>query len=81
MKKEASRKERQGTKANATGNLKTKGENFYRSAKKIKTLNTFKEGKPQRNAEGKITKAASFQSREAPKGTQALDISVSGPGF
>jgi nuclear GTP-binding protein len=27
----------------------------------------YKEGRPQRNAEGKITKAASFQSRELPK--------------
>jgi len=37
-----------------------------RDAKKIKTLNMFKDGKAQRNAEGKITKAASYQSREAP---------------
>ena len=37
------------------------------NAKKIKTLNMFKDGKAQRNAEGKITKAASYQSRELPK--------------
>ena len=37
-----------------------------RSAKKVKTLNMYNEGKPQRNAEGKITQAASFQSREIP---------------
>lgn len=35
-------------------------------AKKLKTLNMFKDGKAQRNAEGKITKAASYQSRDAP---------------
>lgn len=37
-----------------------------RSAKKVKTLNMFKDGKAQRNADGKITKAASFQSHEKP---------------
>ena len=37
-----------------------------RSAKKVKTLNMFKDGKAQRNADGKITKTASFQSREKP---------------
>jgi nuclear GTP-binding protein len=43
------------------------GENFYRDAKKVKTLNRLKDGKPQRNAQGDITKAASYQSREIPK--------------
>lgn len=38
-----------------------------RSAKKVKTLNMFKDGKAQRNAAGKVTKAASFQSRDLPK--------------
>lgn len=38
-----------------------------RSAKKVKTLNMFKDGKAQRNADGKVTKAASYQSREVPK--------------
>lgn len=47
-------------------NVKVKGENFYRSAKKVKTLSMFKDGKAQRNADGKITKTASFQSREKP---------------
>lgn len=81
-KKEAARKEREGKTGGGLGNVKVKGvsteghptssanqshqENFYRSAKKIKTLNILKDGKPQRNAEGKITKAASFQSRERP---------------
>lgn len=37
-----------------------------RDAKKVKTLNMFKSGKAQRNANGDITKAASFQSRDKP---------------
>ncbi|KAA6410121.1 MAG: nucleolar gtp-binding 2 [Lasallia pustulata] len=66
-KKEAARRERQGKVGDGMGNVKVKGENFYRSAKKVKTLNMFKDGKAQRNAAGKVTKAASFQSRELPK--------------
>lgn len=66
-KKEATRKEKQGKVGDGMNNVKTKGENFYRSAKKAKTLNMFKDGKAQRNASGKVTKAASYQSREQPK--------------
>ncbi len=66
-KKEASRKERQGKVGDGMNNVKTKGENFYRTAKKAKTLNMFKQGKAQRNADGKVTKAAPYQSRELPK--------------
>ncbi|KAI9879582.1 MAG: GTPase required for pre-60S ribosomal subunit nuclear export and maturation [Pleopsidium flavum] len=66
-KKEAVRKERQGKVGDGMSNVKTKGENFYRSAKKAKTLNMFNDGKAQRNAAGKVTKAASYQSRELPK--------------
>jgi nuclear GTP-binding protein len=40
---------------------------LYSNAKKIKTLNMYKEGKAQRNASGTITKAASYQSRDLPK--------------
>ncbi|KAF2201498.1 nucleolar GTP-binding protein [Delitschia confertaspora ATCC 74209] len=65
-KKEANRKVREGKTGDGMGNVKVKGENFYRTAKKIKTLNMFKDGKPQRNAQGDITKAASYQSREKP---------------
>ncbi|KAJ6028101.1 Nucleolar GTP-binding protein 2 [Penicillium herquei] len=65
-KKEAARKERQGKVDDGMGNVKTKGENFYRDAKKIKTLNMFKDGKARRNAHGEITVAASYQSRETP---------------
>ncbi|EXJ79136.1 hypothetical protein A1O3_08637 [Capronia epimyces CBS 606.96] len=66
-KKEASRREREGVSTDGMGNVKIKGENFYRNAKKIKTLNMLKDGKAQRNASGKVTKAASYQSREIPK--------------
>ena len=49
------------------GNVKTKGENFYRSAKKVRNLNIARKGgEIQRNREGKITKAAPYQSRTAP---------------
>lgn len=37
------------------------------NAKKLKTLSMLKEGRAQRNADGKITKAASYQSQEIPK--------------
>lgn len=65
-KKEASRKERQGKPKDGMGNVKTKGENFYRDAKKLKTLNMFKDGKARRNAQGEITVSASYQSRDLP---------------
>ena len=65
-KKEATRRERQGKGGDGLNNVRTKGENFYRDAKKVKHLNMYKEGKAQRNAEGKIVKAASFQSRDIP---------------
>ncbi|KAI9784920.1 MAG: GTPase required for pre-60S ribosomal subunit nuclear export and maturation [Peltula sp. TS41687] len=66
-KKEATRKERQGVNQNGTGNVKVKGENFYRDAKKLRTLHMYKDGKAQRNAAGKIVKAAPYQARETPK--------------
>ncbi|KAG2226829.1 hypothetical protein INT45_005794 [Circinella minor] len=45
-------------------NLRVKGENFYRDAKKLKYINMLKSGKPIRNAAGKIIQAADFQSTE-----------------
>ncbi|KAL8714608.1 MAG: hypothetical protein Q9220_001556 [cf. Caloplaca sp. 1 TL-2023] len=66
-KREVARKERQGKVSDGMNNVKTKGENFYRTAKKAKTLNMMNGGKAQRNASGKITQAASYQSRELPK--------------
>ncbi|GAB0135387.1 GTPase required for pre-60S ribosomal subunit nuclear export and maturation [Epichloe bromicola] len=65
-KKEAARRVRQGKTGDGLGNVRVKGENFYRNAKKVKTLNMYKEGKVQRNSDGKITKAASYQSRDVP---------------
>ncbi|TPX63597.1 hypothetical protein SpCBS45565_g06513 [Spizellomyces sp. 'palustris'] len=47
-----------------------KGVNFYRDAKKVRQVNMLKGGKVTRNADGKIIKAAEFQTRLAP-GTQA----------
>lgn len=47
------------------GNLKVKGENFYRDAKKVKFVNMLKGGKPIRNSKGKIVKEAPFQSKLA----------------
>ncbi|RYO92355.1 hypothetical protein DL764_008143 [Monosporascus ibericus] len=64
-KKERNRLVRQGKTGTGMDNVKIKGENFYRNAKKIKTLNMRKDGKPQRNSEGKIVQAASYQSRDA----------------
>jgi nuclear GTP-binding protein len=66
-KKEAARRERQGKTNDGMSNVKVKGENFYRNAKKIKTLNMFKSGGAQRNASGKITQSAVYQSKELPK--------------
>ncbi|KAK7544467.1 NUC091 domain-containing protein [Phyllosticta citribraziliensis] len=65
-KKEATRKVRQGKTSDGMANVKVKGENFYRTGKQAKLLNMYKDGKPQRNANGDITKAASYQSRDVP---------------
>ncbi|ODV92505.1 hypothetical protein CANCADRAFT_87541 [Tortispora caseinolytica NRRL Y-17796] len=64
-KKEKNRRAKEGVKV--SGSLKVKGENFYRDAKKLKRLNMYKGGNPVRNADGKIIKAAAFQSTEIPK--------------
>ncbi|KAL4815414.1 NUC091 domain-containing protein [Aspergillus spinulosporus] len=65
-KKEATRRVRQGKVGDGMANVRVKGENFYRDAKKVKRLNMLKDGKPRRDAAGNITVAASYQSREAP---------------
>ncbi|KAI8926421.1 NUC091 domain-containing protein [Entophlyctis helioformis] len=71
------KKERNSAKAAPSTNshslsnvTKVKGVNFYRDVKKVRHLNMLKGGKPTRNSDGKIIKAAVFQSRLAP-GTQA----------
>ncbi|KAL5333013.1 NUC091 domain-containing protein [Aspergillus crustosus] len=65
-KKEATRRVRQGKVDDGMANVRTKGENFYRDAKKVKHLNMLKDGKPRRDKEGNITVSASYQSRDAP---------------
>ncbi|KAI8085945.1 NUC091 domain-containing protein [Gilbertella persicaria] len=45
-------------------NIRVKGENFYRDAKKIKYINMLKGGKAIRDSQGRIVKAADFQSSE-----------------
>ncbi|RDA87114.1 hypothetical protein CP532_0156 [Ophiocordyceps camponoti-leonardi (nom. inval.)] len=88
-KKETNRRARQNKATENFGNVRVKGENFYRyaprkpddnqrsvkltlvtdgrDAKKVKTLSMYKEGKTQRNSQGRITKAASYQSRDVPE--------------
>lgn len=53
-KKERARKERSKSSGDGMANVRVKGENFYRDAKKVKKLNIFKEGKPIRNKVGDI---------------------------
>lgn len=48
------------------GNLRVKGENFYRDAKKVKHLNMYKTGGATRNAKGEIIKAAYLQDTKVP---------------
>ena len=67
-KKENNRRAKEvATSSDGMANVKVKGENFYRNAAKVKKVNMFKGGKPVRNAQGDIVKAASFQSKEIPK--------------
>ncbi|KAJ2048070.1 GTPase required for pre-60S ribosomal subunit nuclear export and maturation, partial [Coemansia sp. S142-1] len=48
------------------GNLKLKGENFYRDRKKVQYLNMLKGGKARYDGKGNLLKAAPYQSKEAP---------------
>jgi len=66
-KKEKNRKIREGKVGDGMANVKVKGENFYRSAKKVKALNILVKGTAQHNARGEQTKAAAFQSRQVPQ--------------
>ncbi|KAI0512959.1 NGP1NT domain-containing protein [Xylaria bambusicola] len=65
-KKERTRIAREGKSGDSMQNVKIKGENFYRDAKKIRALNIRKDHGPRRNAEGTIVQAAKYQSRDAP---------------
>ncbi|KAI1751803.1 nucleolar GTP-binding protein 2 [Xylaria castorea] len=64
-KKERNRLSREG-KTGSMDNVKIKGENFYRDAKRVRALNIRKDRGPRRNAEGTIVQAAKYQSRDAP---------------
>ncbi|KAK1829477.1 NUC091 domain-containing protein [Podospora conica] len=63
-KKEKARHEREGR---VKGDPKVKGENFYRSAKKVKALNIIKGQGAKHDKTGKIIQDAPYQSREVPK--------------
>lgn len=63
-KKEETRRSRQGDIRD--GNLRVKGENFYRDAKKVKHLNMYKQGRAVRNAQGDIVQDAFLQSTKIP---------------
>ncbi|VEU21967.1 DEKNAAC102958 [Brettanomyces naardenensis] len=63
-KTEKARREREGS--TRPGNIRVKGENFYRDAKKVKKINMYKGGKPVRNAQGDIIEAAYLQDSKVP---------------
>ncbi|CDK28528.1 unnamed protein product [Kuraishia capsulata CBS 1993] len=63
-KTEKARRSRQGDLRD--GNLRVKGENFYRDAKKVKHLSMYKEGRAVRNAKGEIIQAANLQDTKIP---------------
>lgn len=63
QKKEKQRRVREGD--TRDGNLRVKGENFYRDAKKVKHLHMYKTGRAVRNAKGEIIRAAALQSTDA----------------
>lgn len=58
---------RVATEKDRAGIKRVKGENFYRDAKKIKQVNILRGGHATRDAQGNITQAAAYQSREKPK--------------
>ncbi|KAF9347709.1 GTPase required for pre-60S ribosomal subunit nuclear export and maturation [Mortierella sp. NVP85] len=70
LKKEKNRAKATGG-SDGLGNVKVKGENFYRDAKKAKQVQLLKGGKAVRNAQGKIIKAAAFQSKTVEPGRVA----------
>ncbi|KAF9927134.1 GTPase required for pre-60S ribosomal subunit nuclear export and maturation [Linnemannia zychae] len=70
LKKERNRVKASGG-SNGLGNVKVKGENFYRDAKAAKQVQLLKGGRAVRNAQGKIIKAAAFQSKVVEPGRVA----------
>ncbi|CCD27467.1 putative GTPase NOG2 NDAI_0K02760 [Naumovozyma dairenensis CBS 421] len=63
-KKEKQRRVRQND--TRDGNLRVKGENFYRDAKKVQFLNMYKDGKSIRNKRGDLIRAAPLQDATIP---------------
>ncbi|KAG0250603.1 GTPase required for pre-60S ribosomal subunit nuclear export and maturation [Actinomortierella ambigua] len=57
--------------SNGLGNVKVKGENFYRDAKKARQVQLLKSGRPIRNAQGKVIKEAEYQSKAVEPGRVA----------
>lgn len=70
-KKEKSRRAREGN--TKDGNLRVKGENFYRDSKRVKFLNMYTGGKAQRNKHGDIVRAADYQDATIPDARVAPD--------
>ena len=70
-KKEKQRRIREGN--TKDGNLRVKGENFYRDTKRVQFLNMYKGGRSVRNAKGDIIKAAPLQDTAAPTARVAPD--------
>ncbi|KAF5212659.1 putative nucleolar GTP-binding protein [Clavispora lusitaniae] len=64
QKKEKQRRVREGD--TRDGNLRVKGENFYKDAKKVRRLQMYKTGRAVRNAKGEIVRAAVLQGTDAP---------------
>lgn len=58
---------RPSTEKSRAGIKRVKGENFYRDAKKVKQVNILRGGHATRDAQGNITQAAAYQSKEKPK--------------
>lgn len=58
---------RPSTEKDRAGIKRVKGENFYRDAKKVKQVNILRGGHATRDAQGNVTQAAAFQSREKPR--------------
>lgn len=63
-KKEKQRRIRQND--TKDGNLRVKGENFYRDSKRVQFLNMYKGGKSIRNSKGEILRAAPLQDATIP---------------
>ncbi|SCU92531.1 LAME_0F00364g1_1 [Lachancea meyersii CBS 8951] len=63
-KKEKQRRIRQND--TKDGNLRVKGENFYRDGKKVKFLNMYTDGKSIRNKKGDLIRASPLQSADIP---------------